>query len=64
MTGARIQQMGLLVFIGISSGQYALALWLRQIRRGFSGSSTFQVGFVSAKPNCRAPCPACSLLFS
>ena len=44
-------QLGLLVFLSISFGQYALSLWLPQIVRGFSGLSNLQVGFVSAIPN-------------
>jgi ACS family tartrate transporter-like MFS transporter len=43
--------MGLLGFLSISFGQYALSLWLPQIVRGFSGLSNLQVGFVSAIPN-------------
>ena len=43
--------MGLLVFLSISFGQYALGLWLPQIVRGFSGLSDLQIGFVSAIPN-------------
>ena len=43
--------MGLLVFLSVSFGQYALSLWLPQIVRGFSGLSNLQVGFVSAIPN-------------
>jgi ACS family tartrate transporter-like MFS transporter len=46
-----VWQMGLLVFLSISFGQYALALWLPQIVRGFSGLTNLQVGFVSAIPN-------------
>jgi ACS family tartrate transporter-like MFS transporter len=46
-----VWQMGLLVFLSISFGQYALSLWLPQIVRGFSGLSNLQVGFVSAIPN-------------
>jgi ACS family tartrate transporter-like MFS transporter len=46
-----VWQMGLLVFLSVSFGQYALALWLPQIVRGFSGLSNLQVGFVSAIPN-------------
>ena len=44
-------QMGLLVFLSISFGQYALSLWLPQIVSGFSGLSNLQVGFISAIPN-------------
>ena len=46
-----VWQLGLLVFLSISFGQYALGLWLPQIVRGFSGLSNLQVGFVSAIPN-------------
>ena len=46
-----VWQMGLLVFLSISFGQYALSLWLPQIVRGFSGLTDLQVGFVSAIPN-------------
>jgi len=46
-----VWQMGLLVFLSISFGQYALGLWLPQIVRGFSGLSDLQIGFVSAIPN-------------
>jgi MFS transporter, ACS family, tartrate transporter len=44
-------QMGLLVFLSISFGQYALTLWLPQMVSGFSGLSNFQVGFISAIPS-------------
>jgi MFS transporter, ACS family, tartrate transporter len=46
-----VWQIGLLVFLSVSFGQYALALWLPQIVRGFSGLSNLQVGFISAIPN-------------
>jgi MFS family permease len=46
-----VWQMGLLGFLSISFGQYALGLWLPQIVRGFSTLSNLQVGFVSAIPN-------------
>lgn len=46
-----VWQMGLLVFLSISFGQYALSLWLPQIVRGFSGLNDLQIGFVSAIPN-------------
>jgi ACS family tartrate transporter-like MFS transporter len=46
-----VWRMGLLVFLSISFGQYALGLWLPQIVRGFSGLTNLQVGFVSAIPN-------------
>ena len=49
-----VWQMGLLVFLSISFGQYALSLWLPQIVRGFSGLSNLQIGFVAAIPNCAA----------
>jgi ACS family tartrate transporter-like MFS transporter len=51
LSSAVVWQMGLLVFLSISFGQYALSLWLPQIVRGFSGLSNLQVGFVSAIPN-------------
>ena len=44
-------QMGLLVFLSISFGQYALSLWLPQMVSGFSGLTNLQVGFISAIPN-------------
>jgi ACS family tartrate transporter-like MFS transporter len=46
-----VWQMGLLVFLSISFGQYALSLWLPQMVSGFSGLSNLQVGFISAIPN-------------
>lgn len=46
-----VWQMGLLVFLSISFGQYALSLWLPQIVSGFSGLTNLQVGFISAIPN-------------
>jgi len=46
-----VWKLGLLVFLSVSFGQYALSLWLPQIVRGFSGLSNLQVGFVSAIPN-------------
>ena len=46
-----VWQLGLLTFLSIGFGQYALSLWLPQIVRGFSGLSKLQVGFVSAIPN-------------
>ena len=49
-----VWQIGLLGFLSISFGQYALGLWLPQILRGFSGLSNLQVGFVSAVPNLAA----------
>lgn len=51
LSSSVVWQMGLLVFLSISFGQYALALWLPQIVRGFSGLSDLQIGFVSAIPN-------------
>jgi ACS family tartrate transporter-like MFS transporter len=51
LTSRIVWQMGLLTFLSISFGQYALALWLPQIVRGFSGLSNLQIGFVSAIPN-------------
>jgi MFS transporter, ACS family, tartrate transporter len=46
-----VWQLGLLVFLSISFGQYALGLWLPQIVRGFSGLSNLQIGFVVAIPS-------------
>jgi MFS transporter, ACS family, tartrate transporter len=49
-----VWQMGLLVFLSISFGQYALSLWLPQIVSGFSGLSNLQIGLISAVPNLTA----------
>jgi ACS family tartrate transporter-like MFS transporter len=49
-----VWQLGLLVFLSVSFGVYALGLWLPQIVRGFSGLSNLQIGFVAAIPNCAA----------
>ena len=46
-----VWQLGLLVFLSVSFGQYALSLWLPQIVRTFSGLSTLEIGFVAAIPN-------------
>ena len=46
-----VWQLGLLVFLSISFGQYALGLWLPQIVKDFSGLSNLEVGLVSAIPN-------------
>jgi ACS family tartrate transporter-like MFS transporter len=46
-----VWQLGLLVFLSVSFGQYALSLWLPQIVSGFSGLTHLQVGFISAIPN-------------
>jgi ACS family tartrate transporter-like MFS transporter len=46
-----VWQMGLLGFLSISFGQYALSLWLPQIVSKFSALSNFQVGVISAIPN-------------
>ena len=46
-----VWQLGLLVFLSISFGGYALGLWLPQIVSGFSGLSNLQVGFISSIPN-------------
>jgi ACS family tartrate transporter-like MFS transporter len=51
LSSSVVWQLGLLVFLSVSFGQYALALWLPQIVRGFSGLSNLQVGFISAIPN-------------
>jgi ACS family tartrate transporter-like MFS transporter len=49
-----VWQLGLLVFLSISFGQYALGLWLPQIVRGFSGLSNLQIGLVAAIPSIAA----------
>ncbi|MBI2685583.1 MAG: MFS transporter [Acidobacteria bacterium] len=49
-----VWQLGLLIFLSASFGQYALSLWLPQIVRGFSGLTNLQVGFVSAIPSLAA----------
>jgi MFS transporter, ACS family, tartrate transporter len=46
-----VWQMGMVAFLSMSFGQYAIALWLPQILRGFSGWSNFRIGVVSAIPN-------------
>ncbi|MFO0836879.1 MAG: MFS transporter, partial [Phycisphaerae bacterium] len=51
LTSAIVWQMGVLVFVSISFGQYVLGLWLPQIVRGFSGLSPLGIGVVSAVPN-------------
>jgi ACS family tartrate transporter-like MFS transporter len=45
-----VWQLGLLVLLSVSFGQYALSLWLPQILRGFAGFSNLEIGFVSAIP--------------
>src|SRR5215475_6516133 len=45
-----VWQLGLLVLLSVSFGQYALSLWLPQIVRGFSALSDLEIGFVSAIP--------------
>jgi D-galactonate transporter len=49
-----VWRMGLLGFLSISFGQYALSLWLPQIVSAFSGFSNLQVGLISAIPNLAA----------
>ena len=46
-----VWQLGVLVFLSVSFGQYALSLWLPQIVSGLGGLTNLQVGFVSAIPN-------------
>jgi len=46
-----VWSLGLLGFLSISFGQYALGLWLPQIVRGFHSLSNFEVGLVTAIPN-------------
>ena len=46
-----VWRLGLLVFLSISFGQYALSLWLPQIVGAMSGFSNVQVGFISSIPN-------------
>ena len=51
LSNGTVWRLGLLVFLSISFGQYALTLWLPQIVSGFSGMSNLEVGFISAIPN-------------
>ncbi len=51
LSSGTVWQLGLVVFLCCSFGNYALSLWLPQIVRGISGLSNLQVGFVSAIPN-------------
>jgi len=46
-----VWQLGLLAFLSISLGQYALSLWLPQIVRSFAGLSNLEVGVLVAVPN-------------
>jgi MFS transporter, ACS family, tartrate transporter len=46
-----VWQMGLLAFLSISFGQYALGLWMPQIIRRFGGLSNVEVGVLVAIPN-------------
>lgn len=46
-----VWQLGLLIFLSISFGQYALSLWLPQIISAFSGLSKIEIGLISAIPN-------------
>src|SRR5204863_3008464 len=46
-----VWQLGVLGFLSISFGQYALSLWLPQIVSGLGGLTNLQVGFVSAIAN-------------
>jgi ACS family tartrate transporter-like MFS transporter len=54
LSNAVVWQLGLLVFLSVSFGQYALSLWLPQILRGFSQLSNLQIGLLSAIPSCVA----------
>jgi ACS family tartrate transporter-like MFS transporter len=54
LTSAVVWQIGLLAFLSISFGQYAIALWLPQIIGSFPGLSNVQIGFLAAIPNCVA----------
>jgi MFS transporter, ACS family, tartrate transporter len=49
-----VWQLGLLGFLSISLGQYALGLWLPQIIRSFAGLSNLEVGVLVALPNLAA----------
>jgi ACS family tartrate transporter-like MFS transporter len=49
-----VWQLGLLGFLSISLGQYALGLWLPQIIRSFAGLSNLEVGILVALPNLAA----------
>jgi ACS family tartrate transporter-like MFS transporter len=51
LSNGTVWQLGLLILLCISFGQYVLGLWLPQIIREFSGLSDFTVGLVSAVPN-------------
>jgi MFS transporter, ACS family, tartrate transporter len=49
-----VWQLGLLAFLSMSLGQYALSLWLPQIIRRFAGLTDFEVGTLVAVPNLAA----------
>ncbi len=51
LSNSAVWQLGLLIFLCTSFGQYVLSLWLPQIVRGLAGLSDFMVGLVSAVPN-------------
>ena len=51
LSNGTVWQLGLLVFLSISFGQYALTLWPPQIVSGFPGMSNLEIGFISAIPN-------------
>ena len=51
LSSSVVWQLGLLLFLSVSFGVYALGLWLPQIVKGFSTLSDLQVGFVSAIPS-------------
>jgi MFS transporter, ACS family, tartrate transporter len=54
LTSPIVWQLGLLAFLSISLGQYALSLWLPQIIRSFAGLTDLQVGVLVAIPNLAA----------
>jgi MFS transporter, ACS family, tartrate transporter len=54
LSNGTVWQLGLLILLCASCGQYVLGLWLPQIVQGFSGLSDFMVGLVSAVPNLAA----------
>ena len=54
LTNGVVWQLGLLLFLSTSFGQYALTLWMPQIVRGFSGLTDLQVGLITAIPNIAA----------
>lgn len=51
LTNRVVWQLGLLVLLSVSFGQYALGLWLPQMIRTLGGLSDWQTGLVSAIPS-------------